>query len=264
MSEKKKVLVICRTPVGRMYLGVLLNRIWFSPVFADSAIEGARLGNNHALSVIIMDGDLPDQDRSAAVSLIKNDPSTKHLPLVVILATETDTLCQSLISAGCSAVIRKPIDLSMFYGILSRLSGEQPRQTPRVPVRMRVAIEEQVPDKFLHSANISEGGIYLRTHAPLPENTRLHLFFILPFDPEGVKVVGEVVRKIPLGVQLDTEPGIGLQFIGISEDTRNRIRNFVKWTLMGDLEWESDVQAPRRLREQPIAAIQKADISISA
>lgn len=242
MSEKNKVLVICRTPVGRMYLGVLLNRIWFTPVFADSAVEGARLGNKHALSVLLLDGDLPDQDRSAAVSLLKNEPSTKHLPLIVILATGNGALCEALISAGCSAVVQKPIDLSMLYGILSRLSGEQPRQTPRAPVRMRVDIEEQAPDKFLHSVNISEGGIYLRTHDPLPENTRLRLSFTLPSDAGEIKAIGEVVRKIPLGIQFDTEPGIGLRFIGLSEDTRNRIKNFVKWTLMGDLEWEADVQ----------------------
>jgi hypothetical protein len=71
MSEKKKVLVICRTPVGRMYLGVLLNRIWYTPVFADSAIDGALLGNDHALSVLMLDGDLSHQDRSSAVLLKK-------------------------------------------------------------------------------------------------------------------------------------------------------------------------------------------------
>jgi uncharacterized protein (TIGR02266 family) len=243
MSEKKKVLVICRTPVGRMYLGVLLNRIWYTPVFADSAIDGALLGNKHILSVIMLDGDLPDQDRSAAVLLLKNDPPIKHLPLIVILATENDALCESLISARCSAVIQKPIDLSMLYGILSRLTGE-PRLTPRAPVRMHVEVEEQVPDKFLHSVNISEGGIYLRTHAPLPEHTLLHLSFTLPNDAGEIKAIGEVIRKIPLGIEFDTEPGIGLRFMGISEDTRNRIRNFVKWTLMGDLEWRSDVRAP--------------------
>ncbi|HUL01160.1 MAG TPA: PilZ domain-containing protein [Nitrospirota bacterium] len=243
MPEKKKVLVICRSAVGRMYLGVLLNRIWYAPVFAENASEGTQIGKKHTFSVLVMDMDMPDQERSAAVSVLKSDLLMKSLPLIGILATENSALCESLISQGCSAIIQKPINFSMFYAILCRLSGE-PRQTTRVPVRMRVEIEEQIPDKFLHSVNISEGGIYLRTHAPLPETTLLHLSFTLPSDTGKIKVMGEVVRKTPLEVQFDTEPGIGLRFIGISEDTRNRIRNFVKWTLMGDLEWESDVQSP--------------------
>jgi uncharacterized protein (TIGR02266 family) len=242
MSEKKKVLVICRSLVGRMYLGVLLNRIWYTPVFTEGAVEGARLVKNNEFSVLLLDGDMADQDRSAAVALLKNEPLIKHIPLLIILATENSALCESLISAGCSAVIQKPIDLSLFYGIMSKLSGE-PRETPRVPVRMRVEIEEQIPQKYLTSVNISEGGIYLRTHAPLPENTLLRLSFTLPNDTGEIKIAGEVVRHVPLGTQFETDPGMGLRFTGISEETRDRIRNFVKWTLMGDLEWESGIQS---------------------
>jgi len=222
-----------------MFLGVLLNRLWYAPAFAESANEGTRLGNKHELSLLMLDGDIPDEERNAAVSELKNDLVLKSLPLVVVLATESSALSESLIARGCSAVIEKPIDLSLVYGILRRLSGE-PREAPRVPVTMRVEIEESVPDKFLYSVNISEGGIYLRTHAPLSENALLHLSFTLPLDSDVIEVVGEVVRNIPLGVELDIEPGMGLRFIGLSADTKNKIRNFVKWTLMGDLEWESD------------------------
>jgi len=241
MSEKKKVLVVCRTPVGRMYLGVLLNRIWYAPVFAATAGEGAELGSGHALSLIMLDGDLPDEERKAAVSLLKNNPAVKHLPLVVVLAAGSAAACEALISAGCSAVVQKPIDFSLLYGVLRRLSGE-PRQAPRAPARIRVEIEEQTPSRFQTSVNISEGGMYLRTHVPLPENTVLHLSFTLPRDAGEIKVMGEVVRHIPLGAEFETEPGIGLQFKGISEDARNRIRSFVKWTLMGDLEGDLELQ----------------------
>jgi uncharacterized protein (TIGR02266 family) len=167
----------------------------------------------------------------------------KEFPLVVFLATEDRGSSESLISEGNTIIIVKPIDVSLVYGILSRLSGE-PRQAPRISARMRVEIEEQIPDKFLTSVNISEGGIFLRTHTPLPENTILHLAFSLPYDSENIRVAGEVVRKTTLGVQFDMEPGIGLRFITISDDTKIRIRNFVKWSLTGDLEWESESRSP--------------------
>ncbi len=95
---------------------------------------------------------------------------------------------------------------------------------------------------FLTSVDISEGGIYLRTYTPIPENTTLQLSFTLPHDAGRISVVGEVVRNIPLGPQLDTEPGIGLRFVGISEEARGRIRDFVKSTLMTDLGWNLDFQ----------------------
>jgi uncharacterized protein (TIGR02266 family) len=111
--------------------------------------------------------------------------------------------------------------------------------TPRVPARMRVEIEELAPQRYLTAVNISEGGIYLRTHAPLPENTLLHLSFTLPFDADSIQVAGTVVRAARLSAHLETEPGMGLRFIDLAEDTRSRIRNFVQWSLIGDLEWES-------------------------
>jgi uncharacterized protein (TIGR02266 family) len=243
MYEKKKVLVICQSSAGQMYLGVLLERIGYMSVFSRTALEGILLAGKKTFSLILLNGDMPDHDRSVAVSLLRNDQSVKELPLVVFLAIENRVLSESLISEGNAIVISKPIDVSLVYGILSRLSGE-PRQAPRISARMRVEIEEQIPDKFLTSVNISEGGIYLRTLTLLPENTALHLAFTLPYDTEKIKVLGEVARNVPLGVQFDREPGIGLRFTEISEETKNRIRNFVKWTLTGDLEWESEIRSP--------------------
>ncbi len=242
MLDKKKVLVICRTPAGRMYLGVLLHRIWYVPIFAEDANEADGLARKHAVSLLLLDGDTNGQDREAAVSLLKNEPSLKHLPLLVLISTENNDLCERLISEGCSSVIQKPIDLSLIYGILGRLTGD-PRQTPRVPVRMRVYFEDQISDKSLVSANISEGGIYVRTYGPLPENTLLRLSFTLPLDTSKIKVTGEVVRNIPLGSQFDTEPGVGIRFVDISEEARDKIRDFVKMTLMTDLGWDLDQPA---------------------
>lgn len=241
MFEKKKVLVICQSAAGQMYLGILLERIGYTSVFSRTAFEGVQLAGKNSFSMILLDGDMPDGDRSAAVSLLRSDQPVKALPLVVFLAAENRVVSESLLSEGNTIVISKPIDVSIVYGMLSRLSGE-PRQAPRISARMRVEIEEGVPDRYLNSVNISEGGIFLRTHVPLPENTILHLAFTLPHDSEIIIVAGEVVRKTTLGLQFEAEPGIGLRFIDSSENTRMRIRNFVTWMLTGDLDWESEIR----------------------
>ena len=241
MYEKKKILVICQSAVGQMYFGVFLNRIGYMPVFSRTASESLWLARNNVIPLILFDGSLmSDRERSAAVSLLRSEQSEKLLPLVVILSTDNGKLSDSLMYEGCTAVISKPLDVSLVYGILGRLSGE-PRQSLRIPVRMRVEIEEQIPDRFLTSVNISESGIYLRTHKTVPENMVLHIAFTLPHDFDKIEVLVEVVRKVPLGVQFDAEPGIGLRFIELSEYTKTKIKNFVKWTLTNDLEWELEI-----------------------
>lgn len=239
MNEKKKVLVICRSSVGQMYLGVVLNRIWYTPVLAKTVGDGIQLARENEFSLVLFDADLPDEDRIAAATAMRADPSLAEIPRVALMTTDSYTLPESLLPEGWAAIVSKPItEIEHLYDVLRRLSAE-PRKTPRVPVRMRVEIEEQDPQRYLTAVNISEGGIYLRTHAPLPIHTLLHLTFNLPLDADTIRVAGEVVRTSLLGTHLETEPGMGLHFVDLAEDAKNRIKSFVQWSLIGDLEWES-------------------------
>ena len=239
MSIKKNILVICRSSQGLAYLGVMLNRMWYTPVLAKTLGEGLVLARESEISLVLFDGDMPDEERTAAVAVFRNDPYLRELPRVMLLTPGIQIVPESLFPEGWDAVVDKPItDISLLYDVL-RWLNENPRATPRVPVRMRVEIDEREPQRFLSSINISEGGIYLLTHTPLPEYTRLHLTFTLPGDADSIRIAGVVVRTTPLGARLETEPGMGLRFIDLPEETRSRIRNFVQWSLIGDLEWET-------------------------
>jgi uncharacterized protein (TIGR02266 family) len=139
-------------------------------------------------------------------------------------------------------VLTKPLDLAIVYGVLGRLSGQR-RNTLRIAVKMRVEVEigEGLPEKILTSVNISEGGLYLRTAEPLPGGTVLHVKFTLPHDTEVIALTAEVVRSLPLGRQLESEPGMGLRFTDILGKDLVRVRNFVQWETMGDLEWQAGI-----------------------
>lgn len=240
MLEKKQVLIICRTAAGQMYLGVLLNRIWYTPILARTPEDGVRLARKTPFPLILLDGDVGNMELKHAVSLLKSDPSLKDSSLVVFLMDNNPESSNALLAQGCSTVLTKPLDLAIVYGVLARLSG-QPRTTPRIPVKMRVEIEEDFPEKQMTCVNISEGGLYLRTLAPLPEGTVCHVRFTLPHDTTMIKTTTEVVRTLPLCTQLEVEPGMGLRFIDIPQQTLLKIRHFVQWEMIGDLEWESDI-----------------------
>jgi uncharacterized protein (TIGR02266 family) len=90
------------------------------------------------------------------------------------------------------------------------------------------------------SVDVSEGGIYLRTLHPLPEGTVVHLVFTLPRDEEHIRLSAEVVRAFSLGDRLENEPGMGLRFLEVTEAVRAKLRNYVQWVMMADLEWEPE------------------------
>jgi uncharacterized protein (TIGR02266 family) len=237
MPEKKSVLVVCGTAAGQMYLGVLLNRMWYAPVLAKSAEEGVQISQHSLFSTVIVDGDLPESELRAALTLLTATPALKGVPVLAFITRGSALSEQRLLALGCSAVLSKPLDPSVVYDELSRLSG-QPRITPRMAVKMRVDIKEGIPEKTLACTNISEGGLHLRTERPLPEKTVLHLAFTLPQSDRKINVTTEVVRTTALAIRLEGEPGMGLRFVKISEDDLVQIRNFVQLELAGDLEWE--------------------------
>jgi uncharacterized protein (TIGR02266 family) len=224
MSDKKQVLIICRSSAGQMYLGVLLSRIWFSCVLARTPDEGIRLARKSPFSLTLFDGEVLETDFQTAITMLRSDPVLKDRPLVVFMTNDDQAKIQALLSQGCSAVLTKPLDLALMYGVLSRLCG-QPRTTPRIAVKMKVEIVEGISKKALTSVNLSEGGLYLRTLEPLPEGERLRIRFTLPHDAESIELLAEVVRTLSLGTQFDVEPGMGLRFIDIPRETLLRIRN---------------------------------------
>jgi len=240
MSDKKQVLIICHSAAGQMYLGVLLSRIWFSPMLARTADEGIRLARETRFSLILLDGDMADPGLKTAITLLRTDQELKDLPLVVFMTDDHPEKSRSLLSQGCSAVLTKPLDLAMMYGVMARLCG-QPRTTPRTAVRMKVEIEEGIPEKALTSVNLSEGGLYLRTLQPLREGRLLHIRFTLPHDAEAMELSAEVVRTSLLGAQFEAEPGMGLRFVDIPQEALLKIRNFIQWEMTGDLEWNANI-----------------------
>jgi uncharacterized protein (TIGR02266 family) len=237
MQQKKSVLIICHSAAGKMYLGVILKRIWYNPVLAGTAEEGIRLAQSSRFDLVVLDGDLAGPELKKAVTLLRSDQSVKDLPLVIFITGEDPDTNNGLLAQGCAAVFSKPLDLAIVYGVLGRLTGEQ-RQTARIPVKFRVKIDEGTPDKELTCINLSESGMYLRTHEILPEGTVIHVRFTLPHDSFVIEAAAEVVRTQPLGTHIESEPGIGLRFLNISEDAKLQVRNFVQWELMGDLEWK--------------------------
>jgi uncharacterized protein (TIGR02266 family) len=76
--------------------------------------------------------------------------------------------------------------------------------------------------------DISEGGLFIATYALLPIGTEIDLDFVLP---EGSEVHARcVVRWIrdPRNTDADTPPGMGLQFLELSQANQQRIEAFTK------------------------------------
>jgi len=103
------------------------------------------------------------------------------------------------------------------------------RGTVRAIARIEVfddnARVERVP--LFISGNVSSGGIFLITNEPYKHGTNMKISFSLPCENKPIQAEGCVVWKRRQREQSDRQPGMGVQFMKIDKEDREKIREFV-------------------------------------
>jgi uncharacterized protein (TIGR02266 family) len=101
-------------------------------------------------------------------------------------------------------------------------SGQERRESPRIPVEMWVEESTERELYFQRSANLSAGGIFLENTIPHPKGTVVNLQFTLPGDSSPIKVRGEIVNAAA-----SDELGMGIKFVDVEPEVERRISEFV-------------------------------------
>lgn len=102
------------------------------------------------------------------------------------------------------------------------------RKHLRVPTQ--ILIKYRSADQFFtdYIQNISQGGIFVPTHDPLPEDTRLEIAFALPGCDRLISTQGTVMRSIRHEGNNHIGPsGMGIQFRALSEADQQLIDTYV-------------------------------------
>ena len=120
------------------------------------------------------------------------------------------------------------------------MSDEPPKPSERPPVsnrrgsdRIEVtwSVDCASRDTFLYAsiANISEFGIFVRTHEPLEVGTRLTLTFAPPGSDEQFVLHGQVQWVNAVRMLSDNpNPGMGIRFVDLTNESRARLIDTVR------------------------------------
>jgi uncharacterized protein (TIGR02266 family) len=123
--------------------------------------------------------------------------------------------------------VNKPETVTATRKEPSPAGGPNDRQHARHEVNLEVSLASEHNFYNGFSENISEGGIFIATHDPLPMGEVVQLSFKLPSGHE-VNVHGEVRWIRDAHVMGDATPGMGLKFNDLSEEDRVAIENFLE------------------------------------
>lgn len=77
--------------------------------------------------LIVMDLNLPGLNGWEATRRLKNQPETKHIPIIVLSAHAEESSREKASAAGCDEYLTKPID---FGGLVNRIQSLLSRTAP--------------------------------------------------------------------------------------------------------------------------------------
>lgn len=202
-----------------------------SLLVARTGQEALDLVRTERPHLVFMDLHMPELDGDEACRQIKADPVLRYTPVVMVTHGGREPDLERCRQAGCDEVVLKPINRHQFLETARRFLNIVARNAPRFPARLKVrygVAREKLLSDF--SINVSTGGLFLETEAPLPEDTPLFLEFDLPDRIKGICCGGRVAWvNAPEAPKKPLLPaGMGIQFVELSLADMQMIREFIK------------------------------------
>jgi CheY-like chemotaxis protein len=120
------ILIVEDNPMNMELATDLLEIAGYTVLQAGTAEEGVRLAKAETPDLILMDVRLPGMDGLTATGLLKQDPTTAHIPVFALTAQAMKGDQEKALEAGCNGYITKPIDTREFPGqVASALASAQ-------------------------------------------------------------------------------------------------------------------------------------------
>ena len=106
--RRPRVLLVDDEPDQVEMYSYPLQHSGFDVVGAYSGESGVARAREARPDVIVLDVRLPDMTGWDVCAILKTDPRTEHIPIVMLTAMASPGLAQQATSAGCAAHLLKP------------------------------------------------------------------------------------------------------------------------------------------------------------
>lgn len=228
--ETRTIILINSSAATQLYWGMLLKRLQYTVVSARSAEEALGSMESAPPSVVLTDVPLPGMDGVALLRAIKDSPLYRDIPVVMLSSIDDPAARDTCTRLGCSGWFSTDVEPDTLYPVLQSLSESIPRRHIRLITSLRVVVGDGTAMggavRTEYASAISEGGLFVCTRYPQPQNALTPVRVILNGSEITAKAV--VVYSSAAGASPSQEPGMGLKFVEITDQDRSRIRRFIK------------------------------------
>lgn len=228
--EGFKVLIVDDSKLAIDFERDALSRADCDIRVASTGREALDLLSTFRADMLILDLYMPMMNGDECCRIIKNDPSLKHITVVMTTSVEREEDRKRCLAAGCDTFLAKPFSDIDLLKIVERSSNIIVREFVRLPMFLEVYFgeTEKVYKGYMH--DLSEGGAFIDSEAILHSGTTLDLSFTLPDEAQPIELEAEVARVVDKRLKLnrDVAVGFGVKFTKVTEDEKSSIKSYLK------------------------------------
>jgi CheY-like chemotaxis protein len=119
--DGKTVLVVDDAPLNRKLIRTILGMRKIRVLEAEDAERAFELIREQTPDLVLMDLQLPGLNGLEATRVLKSDPSTREIPVVILSAGSVPEDDSQMREAGCAGLILKPFGAEDFLNTVSAL-----------------------------------------------------------------------------------------------------------------------------------------------
>lgn len=180
--------------------------------------------------IIFLDMVMPRMNGDECCRRIKENPKSRHVPVVMVMLSGKEKDMDLCRKAGCDDIILKPINRDHFIATAKKHLKIPIRRNPRYMARLKIHLENDNNNLLTeYSLNLSTGGVFLETMSLLEENTPLVAEFILPKSNITIQCKAQVawVNHPEKLKNPDLPVGMGIKFIDLSPENFGALRTYI-------------------------------------
>jgi two-component system cell cycle response regulator len=197
---------------------------------AMNGVEALELIRMDPPDLIFMDMNMPDMDGVACCTILKGDPFLCSIPLVMLTTAGREGDRERAMRAGCDDFLTKPVERREFLEKARKYTDAVERRDVRIPCHSPVIFLLGKSPIGAEVMDTGEGGVFIATHEPVRQESRIKLALYLPeVNPFLMEVTGRVAWLNQEGKRVNPTlpPGFGMEFLDLGERERAALKLFV-------------------------------------
>jgi CheY-like chemotaxis protein len=225
--ERKFLLVVDSNSTGASGIKALLKQFRYRVWSVSSAAEALELSDIVMPSLVIV-REIGDMTQIEFTREFKRLDSSGKASVVVITSAKDEASERACLAAGAVTCLRLPLNIETLYRTIQVAIEQVPRMNLRINTKFPVVIDDETVsrDQGKFATTLSESGLFLPTPDPCPLNTKIPLRFKVAGKILSAEAV--VIYAYKQGNQTNFKPGMGLQFVRISDRDLEQIRLFIR------------------------------------